>query len=170
MRKAAKAKQKVQPDVRIRQATDSDRALILSMYEDFDRQGLTVGMPPRTGIANWLDGLATSPNFVAVEEDRVIGHGFVRPEDGTGEVAVYVHQEARNRGIGRRLLNTVVEEARHLHLDRIWGMTESRNAPMLRLARSLGFEQANDPNMFWLKLEPPDESRMVITSPPLPQQ
>lgn len=167
MRKATR--RKVQPKIRIRQATGSDRALILSMYEDFDREGLTVGMPPRTGIANWLDVLATSPNFVAVEEDRVIGHGFVRPENGTGEVAVYVHQEARNRGIGRRLLNTVVEEARHLHLNRIWGMTESRNAPMLRLARSLGFEQANDPNMFWLKLEPPDESRLVITSPPVPQ-
>jgi L-amino acid N-acyltransferase YncA len=163
------AKQKVQTGVRIRQATGADRSLILSMYEDFDREGLTVGMPPATGVADWLDGLATSPNFVAVEGDRVIGHGFVRPEDGTGEVAVYVHQEARNRGIGRHLLNTVVEEARSLHLNRIWGMTEAANAPMLRLARSLGFVQANDPNMFWLKLEPPDESRLVITSPPLPQ-
>lgn len=168
MRKATR--RKVRPELRVREATSADRDSILSMHEDFDRKGLTVGMPPRTGIANWLDGLATSPNFVAVEEDRVVGHGFVRPEDGTGEVAVYVHQEARNRGIGRRLLNTVIEEARHLHLDRIWGMTEPGNIAMLRLARSLGFEQANDPNMFWLKLEPPDESRMVITSPPVPQE
>ena len=162
-------KQQVRPDVRIRQATGADRAPILAMYENFDRQGLTVGMPPATDIAEWLDGLATSPNFVAVEEDRVVGHGFVRPEDGTGEVAIYVHQEARGRGLGRRLLATVIEEARHLHLNRIWGMTEAANAPMLRLARSLGFIQANDPQMFWLVLEPPDESRMVITSPPLPQ-
>ena len=164
------AKQQVQPDVRIRQATGADRTVILAMYENFDRAGLSIGMPPEIDIAEWIDGLATSPNFVATEEDRVVGHGFVRPEDGTGEVAVYVHQDLRGRGIGRRLLATVIEEARHLHLNRIWGMTESRNEVMLRLARSLGFEQANDPNMFWLKLEPPDESRLVITSPPLPQQ
>jgi L-amino acid N-acyltransferase YncA len=163
------AKQKVKPVARVRQATDADRSGILGMYADFDRAGLSVGMPPAEDIAEWLDGLATSPNFVAVEEDRVIAHGFVRPEDGTGEVAIHVHQDARGRGIGRRLLTTVIEEARHLHLNRIWGMTEAANAPMLRLARSLGFVQANDPNMFWLALEPPDESRLVITSPPLPQ-
>jgi L-amino acid N-acyltransferase len=166
---ARAAKQKVKAETRIRQATDADRSTILAMYADFDRAGLSVGMPPAIDIADWLDGLATSPNFVAVEDDRVVGHGFVRPEDGTGEVAVYVHQSARGRGIGRRLLNTVIEEARHLHLNRIWGMTEAENAPMFRLARSLGFVQANDPNMFWLTLEPPDESRLVITSPPLPQ-
>ncbi len=156
-------------NVRIRQATGADRSTILAMYEDFDREGLSVGMPPVTGVAEWLDGLAVSPNFVAVEEDRVVAHGFVRPEDGTGEVSVYVHQNARGRGLGRRLLATVIEEARHLHLNRIWGMTEAANAPMLRLARSLGFLQANDPNMFWLDLAEPDESRLVITSPPLPQ-
>jgi L-amino acid N-acyltransferase YncA len=169
MAKAVKQKVQVKPAIRIRQASDADRSAILAMYADFDRAGLSVGMPPSTDIADWLDGLATSQNLVAVEEDRVIGHGFVRPEDGTGEVAVYVHQSARRRGIGRRLLNTVIEEARHQHLNRIWGMTEAANEPMLRLARSLGFVQANDPNMFWLTLEPPDESRLVITSPPLPQ-
>jgi L-amino acid N-acyltransferase YncA len=166
---AKAGKQKIQVEVRIRQASDADRSAILGMYADFDRAGLSVGMPPATDIVDWLDGLATSPNFVAVEEDRVVGHGFLRPEDGTGEVAIYVHQSARGRGVGRRLLTTIIEEARHHHLNRIWGITEAANAPMLRLARSLGFVQGNDPNMFWLTLEPPDESRLVITSPPLPQ-
>lgn len=157
------------PKIRIRQAVDADRAAILAMYETFDREGLTVGMPPVTDIADWLDALATSPNFVAVDDGEVLGHGFVRPEENTGEVAVFVHQDHRGRGIGRRLLATVIEEARHQHLSRVWGMTESKNAAMFNLARSLGFVQANDPQMFWLVLEPPDESRLVITSPPLPQ-
>jgi L-amino acid N-acyltransferase YncA len=153
----------------IRQATDADRAAILAMYETFDRQGFTVGMPPETGIADWLDSLATSPNFVAAANGDVVGHGFLRPEDGTGEVAVFIHQDSRGRGIGRRLLATVIEEARHLHLARIWGMTDAKNTAIFSLARSLGFVQANDPHMFWLVLEPPDESHLVITSPPLPQ-
>lgn len=164
------ARRQALPSIRIRQATTDDRAMILALYEDFDREGLSVGMPPETGIAEWLDALATSPNFIAVERDQVVGHSFLRPEDGTGEVAVYVRREARGRGVGRRLLALAIEEARHLHLGRIWGVTESRNEPMLQLARSLGFEQANDPNLFWLKLEPPSESKLVVTSPPLPQE
>ena len=156
-------------EIRVRQATDADRVAILAMYEGFDRQGLSVGMPPASGITEWLDGLATSPNFVAADQERVVGHGFVRPEDGTGEVAVFIHQDNRGRGIGRRLLTAVIDEARHLHLAHIWGMTEARNDAMFRLARSLGFVQANDPNMFWLDLGEPDEARLVVTSPPLPQ-
>jgi L-amino acid N-acyltransferase YncA len=162
-------RQQPERKIRIRQSSDADRAAILAMYETFDREGLTVGMPPETSVTDWLDELATSPNFVAVDDGDVVGHGFVRPEDGTGEVAVFVHQDYRGRGIGRRLLATVIEEARHQHLGRVWGMTESKNSAMFGLARSLGFLQANDPHMFWLVLEPPDESRLVITSPPLPQ-
>lgn len=164
-----KAKRQPQPDVHIRQAADADREAILAMYESFDRQGLTVGMPPATGVTEWLDGLATSPNFVAVEGDDVVAHGFVCPQENTGEVAVYVHQNFRRRGIGRRLLATVIEEARHLHLARVWGMADANNAAMFGLARSLGFVQANDPHMFWLTLQEPDPSRLVVTSPPLPQ-
>lgn len=167
MRKATK--KQASRKIHIRQATGADRAAILAMYEDFDRMGFTVGMPPATGVAEWLDGLATSPNFLAEKDGEVVGHGFVRPEDGTGEVAVFIHQDYRRRGIGRRLLSAVIEEARHLHLGRVWGMTEEANAAIFGLARSLGFLQANDPHMFWLVIEPPDESRLVITSPPLPQ-
>lgn len=165
----SKAKRQPEPETRIRQAADADRSAILSFYESFDRQGLTVGMPPATDIAEWLDALATSPNFVAVTDGDVIAHGFLRPEDGTGEVAVYVHQDFRRRGLGRRLLATVVEEARHLHLVRVWGMAEASNAAIFGLARSLGFVQGNDPHMFWLTLQEPDPARLVVTSPPLPQ-
>jgi L-amino acid N-acyltransferase YncA len=164
-----RAQEKTRQEIRIRQASDADRGMILAMYEDFEPRGETVGMPPAKELEEWLDAAATSPNFLAVTDGEVVGHGWVRPEGEAGEVAVYVHQNYRRRGIGRRLLTTLIEEARHLHLGRVWGMADASNAAMFQLARSAGFAQQKDPQMYWLTIEPPDESRLVVTSPPLPQ-
>jgi L-amino acid N-acyltransferase YncA len=163
------AARNAEQNIRIRQASDSDRESILSFYADFEPRGEAVGMPPAKELEEWLDSLATSPNFLAVTDGEVVGHGWVRPEGEAGEVAVYVHQNYRRLGIGRRLLTTLIEEARHLHLGRVWGMADASNAAMFQLARSAGFAQQKDPQMYWLTIEPPDESRLVVTSPPLPQ-
>ncbi len=162
----AKRKPLAENEIHLRPATEKDREAILTMYEDFEPRNLFGGIVPS---GEWLDGLAAFPNFLAVAGDTIVGHGFLRPEGEKGEVAVFVHQDYRRRGIARRLLEVLVEEARHLQLRRIWGITDASNIPMLRLARSLGFIQQRDTQMFWLHLEPPRESQLVITSPPQPQ-
>jgi L-amino acid N-acyltransferase YncA len=154
------------PEIHIRAATTADREGIVAVYEDFERKDLPVGM---ASPGEWLDALATSPNFVALANDTVVAHAYLRPDGEEGEVAVFVHPDYRGQRIGRRLLGATVEEARHLQLRRVWGITEAGNTAMLRLARSLGFIQQRDSQMFWLRLEPPQESQLVITSPPLPQ-
>lgn len=153
-------------EIQIRPAVAADREEILAMYKDFEPKNLPGGIAPS---GQWLDELATFPNFLALAKDRIVGHGFLRPEGEKGEVAVFVHQNYRRKGIGRRLLEALAEEARHQHLRRIWGITEADNTAMLSLARSLGFVQQGDSQMFWLRLEPPEESQLVVTSPPQPQ-
>jgi acetyltransferase len=118
------------------------------MYQQFEPRPASLGLPPRTRIDEWLERLATAVNFLAFVEGKLVGHGVLCPEDGTGEVAVFVHQDYRGQGIGHRLLSTLVEEGKRLALRRLWGMTELDNVPMLALAHAVGFVPDADPGMF----------------------
>ncbi len=65
---------------------------------------------------------------------------YVRLADGeTAEFAVTVADAWQGRGVGRRLLERLVEIARERGLRTLVGDTFAANGPMLQLARSLGF-------------------------------
>jgi GNAT superfamily N-acetyltransferase len=143
---------KTKKAVQIRPASAADEAQLCSMYESFEPRPASLGLPPRVRIAEWLERLSPSPNFLAIVDDRLVGHAVLCPDGDTAEVAVFVHQDYRNRGIGHLLLETLVEQARQAGMRRVWGMTELDNIPMLRLAKSLGFAQEKDPCMFAVDL------------------
>ena len=84
-------------------------------------------------------------SFVAVEGDRVVGWAALSPTSGRAcyagvvEHSVYVAEDARGRGIGRRLLEALVESA-----DRggIWTIQTSvfpENEATIRLHVRAGF-------------------------------
>jgi L-amino acid N-acyltransferase YncA len=138
--------------VRIRMATPADRDDILAMYESFEPRPASLGLPPRVHLDEWLDRLAPSSNFLAFAGEKLVGHAILCADSDSAEVAIFVHQNFRNRGIGRRLLETLVDQARQTGLHSVWGMTELDNVPMLRLARALGFTQERDPSVFRMDL------------------
>lgn len=127
--------------VLIRQASADDRAGLVEMYEGFQPRPASLGLPPRAGIDQWLERLGAALNFVAVADDKLVGHAILCPEDGCAEVAVFVRQEHRVRGIARRLMEEVIAQARRMGIGYLWGMTELDNVPMLRLAHAVGFVQ-----------------------------
>jgi len=137
----------------IRLAVAEDREALRAMYQTFEPRPASLGLPPRVKIDEWLDRLASSVNFLALVEGKLVGHAVLCPENGTGEVAVFVHQDYRGQGIGRRLLTSLVEEGRRLGLRRVWGMTELDNVPMLALAHAVGFVADADPGMFHMNLQ-----------------
>jgi acetyltransferase len=79
---------------------------------------------------------------------RIIGH----PEREDGEFAVSVRADAQGRGLGRLALSGVLEVARAHGHTRIWGLISRRNAPMLALARGLGFAVRPFPDDWTLML------------------
>ncbi len=139
--------------IEVRRATPADREALVAMYLSFEPKGASLGLPPRKEPQGWLDGLATRPNFVICVDGRIVGHGVICPEDSSGEVAVFIHQDYRGRGLGKRLLGQLISEARRVGLRRVWGITEYDNVPMLRLAYSLGFVRGSDPREFYLDLD-----------------
>lgn len=61
------------------------------------------------------------------------------PHDGQYEFAVVVADAWQGRGVGRLLMEKIVEIARDRGIQRITGMILATNQPMLSLARKLGF-------------------------------
>lgn len=137
----------------VRRTTVEDRDAIAAMYADFEPKAASLGLPPRGDPRPWLERLGAYPNFVLIAGGRVIGHAVLCPDGESAEVAVFVHQDYRGRGLGRLLLQELVNEARRLGLRRVWGITELDNVPMLRLAASLGFAPGDEPGEFRLHLE-----------------
>jgi putative acetyltransferase len=103
--------------ITIRRATESDRPAIARVHIDSIR-GLTHTHYSPAQIDAWSAGkspekypLAAHEFYVAVIEGGVVGFAELIPQ--SGEVrAVYVAPEAARRGVGTRLLTTVVASAR----------------------------------------------------------
>lgn len=150
----------------VRLAAADDRDSLRAMYQTFEPRPASLGLPPRVRIDEWLDRLAPSVNFLALVDGKLVGHAVLCPEDGTGEVAVFVHQDFRGQGIGRQLLMTLVEEGRRLGLRRVWGMTELDNVPMLALAHAVGFVPDADAGMFRMDLRSDSPGRNAAAAVP----
>ncbi len=139
---------------KLRRATLADREALAAMYRSFEPKGASLGMPPRGDLVEgWLDSLSDYPNSIVVCEGRLVAHGVLAVGKVTAEVAVFVHQDCRRRGLGKLLLADLVDEGKRLGLQGLWGITESDNVPMLGLARSLGFVLGTDPGTFYVDLQ-----------------
>lgn len=64
----------------------------------------------------------------------------VAPDD-TGEITLIVKPDRRGRGLGRGLLEDVIEQGRHLSLRRLYAVVEEHNVVALGFFVSAGFER-----------------------------
>ena len=80
--------------------------------------------------------------FVAVQGGQTVGVArLVRVPPGSGaEFAVVVEAAMKGRGVGRRLMQRLIEWARTQGVTEIVGQVLADNAPMLAFMRRLGFE------------------------------
>ncbi|MES3160210.1 MAG: GNAT family N-acetyltransferase [Halorubrum sp.] len=99
--------------VRFAEPTDADR--ILEMYEAFGTADRTRGIPPasRARRVEWIETLLTDgTNVVAEHDDEIRGHAVYTPTAADRpEVALFVHPEARGRGVGTELCRQLIADA-----------------------------------------------------------
>jgi GNAT superfamily N-acetyltransferase len=86
--------------------------------------------------------------LVVYEEGKpVAGGGIKRDEDGVAEIKrMYVAPGARRRGLGRRLLDALEEEARSLGYARIRLDTGARQPEARAMYERAGYHAVNDYN------------------------
>ena len=98
----------------------------------------------REQIRNLADGMAM---MVAVRDGSVIGwagYGQYRPREcyhGVGDYSVYVDRAARGIGVGRRLMEALIEAARAKGCWKLVGRIFTVNEPSLTVADRAGFRR-----------------------------
>ena len=128
-----------------------DRPALEAMYVDFRPKRLAQGLPPDSELAlrRWLDTVLASGDHLLVEvAGEVMGHGMLIPmEDGGAELANFLHQAVRDRGIGTALNRVLLERAAERTYSRVWLCVEPWNRPAIRSYEKAGFRQL--PGSLW---------------------
>jgi GNAT superfamily N-acetyltransferase len=132
--------------IHLRRIGLSQRHLLVAMYDGFDPLGAALGLPPHTAEARrkWVgSALCDIVNVAAFSAaGQIVGHAFLAPSSpGSAEIAVFVHQDFRRRGIGAALLRKALELGREADVQHAWAVTSSENRTALRFLIRCGFRQ-----------------------------
>jgi ribosomal protein S18 acetylase RimI-like enzyme len=130
-------------------AIDPDRAreALTEMYVEFEPSDRAQGLPP-TGegaIRDWLDVLQADEalGVVATVDSSAVGHAVLVPDDDVYELAIFVHHEYQEAGIGTALLRTLLGHAADEGVERVWLTVERWNKPAIHLYEKVGFEMVD---------------------------
>jgi acetyltransferase len=97
-----------------------------------------------------FDPLATTPEILGVM--RI----FADADGARAEYAGAVRSDLKGMGLGRLLLEEIIEYCRQRGIGEVWGEVLAENEPMLRLVHRLGFS---------VKTDPEDRSVMLVSKP-----
>ena len=134
----------------IRDATEHDLPAIRAIYNDAVLNTTAIWNEQPVDLANrqaWFSARQAQgyPILVAVENDEVTGYasfGDWRPFEGfrySVEHSVYVRNDQRGKGLGPRLMQTLIERARAGGKHVMVAAIESANAATMHVHKQLGF-------------------------------
>ena len=128
---------------RIREFLPGDETAFRRLNEEWIRRYFTLEPGDREALADPVRTILKPGGriFLAVREGGVVGCCALRPM-GPGEYEVAkmaVTEACRGAGIGRRLLERVLAEARASGAARLYLETNRKLAPAIRLYESVGF-------------------------------
>lgn len=134
----------------IRKATLEDLGAITEIYnEAILKTTATFDTQPKTleeQEAWFADHSTKYPILVAEEGDRVVGWASLSlwsdrcAYSDTAEGSLYIKEEHRRKGIGRKLIKAMMEEGRKAGLHTIIARIAEGNEISVHLAESVGFE------------------------------
>lgn len=135
----------------IRHADIADADAIAAIYnQGIAERSATFEIEPRTAadIVAKLAGAVRHPQLVVVSGDGSVvgwaGLSGYRPRDcyaGIGEFSVYIDRDARGAGLGRDLLEALVEAARERGYWKLVSRVFTFNHASLRMCRACGFRE-----------------------------
>lgn len=137
-------------DVIIRRAVPSDGARIADIYnQGIQARTATFETELRTAEdrQKWLKEHQNVPAVVGVIDEKVIGFAYAgeyrtRPcYRGIGEFSVYIDENFRGLGIGKILLNAMLEEAKSLGYWKLVSRIFDFNIASRQLCRACGFRE-----------------------------
>lgn len=132
--------------MRIRELRPDDWPAVRAIYEEGIRGGDATFETETPAWERW-DAAHPELRLVAERDGAVVGWAALSPASprrcyrGVGEVSVYVAEEMRGAGLGRELLDELVERSER---DGYWTLTAGvfpENEASLRLHKASGFRE-----------------------------
>jgi RimJ/RimL family protein N-acetyltransferase len=129
----------------IRPLAAGHRAALEDMYLAFEPKRGAQGLPPAQPeqVTRWLDSVLAHGYHLVVEAGgALVGHGMLLPfTTDAAELANFLHQSARDRGIGTELNRALVALARDHAIRRVWLSVEPSNRRAIRSYEKAGFHR-----------------------------
>jgi L-amino acid N-acyltransferase len=134
----------------IRKATIEDVPAITAIYNDaLLKLTATFDTQPKTleEQAKWLEGHGGQfPVMVAEQDGKVTGWASLSKWSDrcayseTAEASMYISENSRGQGTGRKLLTAILDEGQKAGLHTVIARIVAGNAPSIHLCESLGFK------------------------------
>jgi RimJ/RimL family protein N-acetyltransferase len=129
----------------LRALVSDDRRALQAMYESFEPKRGAQGLPPAgpEQIARWLETVLAGGYHLIVEAaGGVVGHGMILPYSSqAAELANFLHQSMRDRGIGTALNRALLDVARNQGITTVWLSVEPSNRRAIRSYENAGFRR-----------------------------
>ncbi len=78
--------------------------------------------------------------YLAYYKEGPCGYSAIRKDNGVFLSKFYVRESHRGLGIGKTMMNTIIDYANENNLDRIWLTCNKFNSNALEIYKKLGFE------------------------------
>lgn len=139
--------------IELRDATISDLPAIMDIYNDAVLNTTAIWNDVLVDLDNrkeWFKARKDRgfPVIVAIKDGAVVGYasyGDWRAFDGyrhTREHSIYVHKDGRGAGIGKLLMQALIDHAKGNDVHVLIGAIESENVASIRLHEAMGFRIA----------------------------
>jgi GNAT superfamily N-acetyltransferase len=134
----------VNTKIQIRAIGPRQRDLLIAMYDRFEPLGAAFGLPPHTSEArhDWVRNVLSESLTVAAfsPAGEIVGHCFLAADKpNSAEIAVFVRQDFRRRGVGAELVKKALKWASAKRMAYVWALTAYDNRGALQLLINSGF-------------------------------
>ncbi len=140
------------PALTIRTAIQSDLPALTTIYNQAILAKQTADTVPFevSGRQAWFDAHLDPqfPLYTALLDDQIVGYGTLSKYRGgrpalrhVVEISYYLHQSHQGKGIGTRLLQFLLKEAKQLGFQTAYALLLDINIPSVGLLKKLAFQQ-----------------------------
>jgi len=134
--------------VRLRVLVCEDKKGIAEFFASMSTKALEWGMPPYTDerISRWISNIENLIALVAVYDKLIVGYAGINKDTherrkGLGDLAMYLHQDFQNSGLGTAMLSRLLNLAKKEGLHRIGLHVIADNKIAIHLYEKFGFRR-----------------------------
>jgi len=135
--------------VALRNLVSSDRESLIKFFSSMSPEALEWGLPPYSDdvIDRWINSMQDRIAIVATYENAIVGFSMINKNNrsdrrkGVGELAMYVHQNFQNDGIGALMLDWSLAAAKKESMHKINLYVVAENKIAVHLYAKFGFEK-----------------------------